>query len=286
MGVSIIPVTGSAGAAIRGIDLSKTISASDFAAIDSAYAEYGVVYFSGQRISPAEQVAFSRRFELITVTPHIHPEFPEIVIISNILENGRQIGVVDAGQFWHTDVQFLENPSRGSILYAKEVPTSEDGQILGETCFADQAQAYNALSASIKQTIATLKAVHSYSARYEAQKTNRQFAKVLKAPDQGVEATHPVVRRHPVTGKKCLYVSEGYTTEILGMPEDEASDLLKQLTAHATKPEFVYTHKWQTGDVLLWDNCMMQHNATGNYSSDQRRLMHRTTLVGDRPIQA
>jgi len=290
MSVAILPLAAPTGAMIRGVDLSKALSDRDFAAIDRAYSEYGVVYFSGQNLSPERQVAFSRRFgeleNLSKITPHVHPEFPEIIILSNIVENGKQIGVVDAGQYWHTDVQFLEKPSRGSILHAREVPVSDSGETLGDTQFADQSKAYDDLPASLKRLIAPLKAKNSYRARYELQKTNRQIAKGQKAPDEGVDAIHPVVRKHPVTGKKCLYVSEGYTTEILGLPESEGRDLLKELFAQATKPEYTYTHKWQVGDVLLWDNCMMQHNAVGNYTPSQRRLMHRTTLAGDMPLAA
>jgi taurine dioxygenase len=171
MTLQIQPLPGGVGAAIRGVDLSKQISDTILAAIDKAYGEYGVVFFSGQQLTPADQIAFSRRFgalEMMSkITPYVHPDHPEIVVISNIVVDGKQIGVVDAGQYWHTDVQFLAKPSRGSILYAIDVPTAEDGETVGETMFADQSRAYGALSDSLKQTIRPLRARHSYSDRYK-----------------------------------------------------------------------------------------------------------------------
>jgi taurine dioxygenase len=194
--------------------------------------------------------------------------------------------VADAGRYWHTDLSYVREPSRCSLLYAREVPVAADGRVLGDTLFASTAAAYDALPAPMKARIADLKAVHRYGDRYDRMEKSGGVRDALSEEQrqQTPDVVHPVVRTHPITRRKCLYVNEGFTVSILGLPEDEGSDLLAELSAHAHKAEFVYRHHWRRGDLLMWDNCQTQHLAVGDYALPQRRLMHRTTVKGSAPF--
>lgn len=289
MPISVQRADAPLGAEIRGVDLSLPVADEAFAAIEDAFVTHGVVVFRGQTLTEEQHIAFSRRFgdlEIHVLKQYLHPRHPEILMISNVEENGRRIGVADAGRYWHTDLSYVREPSRCSLLYAREVPLADDGHVLGDTLFASTAAAYDALPEAMKQNIAGLKAVHRYGDRYDRMQASGGVRDALNAEQrhQTPDVVHPVVRTHPITGRKCLYVNEGFTVSILGMPEDEARHLLAELCARATAPEFVYRHRWQAGDLLMWDNCQTQHLAVGDYALPQRRLMHRTTVKGSVPI--
>ena len=271
------------GAEITGLDLAQPVDDGTFRAIEEVFHERGVIVFRGQKLNEEQHIAFSRHFgdlEVHVATDYLKPGFPEILVVSNIIENGRQIGLADAGQYWHSDLSYIANPSRCSLLYALEVPTRDDVS-LGETLFASAAYAYDTLSEAMKARLEGLTAVHRYGDRYRMQQaaggrgaiSQEQLAKV---PD----VRHPVIRRHPITGRKVLFVNEGFTVGMEGLPPDESSSLLQELQRHIVRPEALYTHHWQVGDVLMWDNCLTQHRAVRNYALPQRRLMHRTTVAG------
>jgi taurine dioxygenase len=211
----------------------------------------------------------------------VRPEHPEIYVLSNIIENGKPVGIKDAGNYWHTDLSYTRAPSRGSIMYAIEVP-EKDGAPLGDTQFASTAAAYDALSPELKEKLQGLKAIHRFWDRYlRERKAAGSDVMISDERRAGTpDVVHPVVRTHPFTGRKCLYVNEGFTVGIVGMPEDESRALLKELFAHCTKPEFTYRHQWRVGDIVMWDNCATLHRATVDYALPQRRLMQRTTLTG------
>jgi len=212
----------------------------------------------------------------------LHPQHPEILLISNIVENGRAIGIADAGRYWHSDLAYMPRPSRASMLYALEIPHNDNGDPLGDTIFADVGAAYDALPEDMKARLVGLKARSSLSHRFE--KIQKDGGTEQLAEDKKKEAIHPVIRTHPVTGRKLIYVNDGQTDRILDVAEAESQDLLKYLCAQCVKPEFLYRHKWQVGDVLMWDNCAVQHLAVADYKLPQRRRMHRTTIVGDAPF--
>jgi taurine dioxygenase len=254
----------------------------EFALIRDAFYKHEVVFFRGRELSDEDHIRFSARFgELrkLKLTDDKLPEhLPEIFVISNIKKEGRYIGSYDAGIFWHTDGAYLARPHAVSALRALIVP-EVDGRVLGDTHYASTTAAYDALSASMKQRIDGLQAVHSILKRLD--KTvqaggKKDYTSALKS---NPEATHPLVRVHPVTGRKCLYVTEGYTSQIVGMPEDESRDLIAELAQHCIKPEFLYRHRWQQHDLVMWDDCSTQHKATFDYPADAPRLMHRTTVV-------
>jgi taurine dioxygenase len=289
MPISVHRADAPLGAEIRGADLARPVTDEDFAAIEAAFVKNGVVVFRDQTFTEEQHIAFSRRFgdlEIHVLKQYLHPRYPEILMISNVEKNGRRIGVADAGRYWHTDLSYVREPSRCSLLYAREVPVAADGRVLGDTLFASTAEAYDALPEAMKKRIAGLRAVHRYGDRYDRMQTSGGVRDTLSEEQrrQTPDVVHPVVRTHAISGRKCLYVNEGFTVSLLGLPEDEARDLLTELCAHAHKPEFVYRHKWRKGDLLMWDNCQTQHLAVGDYALPQRRLMHRTTVKGAMPF--
>ncbi|GAB2456698.1 TauD/TfdA family dioxygenase [Comamonas humi] len=270
------------GAEVLGADLGRPLAPEDFAQLHRAHLAHSVVVYRDQRITPAEHVAFSRRFG--PLQRHVLRNFKlpghdEVLIVSNIRENGQPIGLGDAGHFWHSDLSYKERPALGSLLHAQELP--EEG---GDTLFADQHAAYEALPAEVKARLSGLQAEHSYLLRYEELRQRNPFRPQLSA-EQVAEvppAVHPVVRTHPETGRKALFVSEHFTTRILGLSERDSADLLAYLFAHSTLPRFVYRHRWQAHDLLFWDNRSVLHLAS-NVPEGQRRKLYRTTIEGDVP---
>ena len=185
---------------------------------------------------------------------------------------------------WHTDLSYTAEPSRCSLLYALEVPF-ENGVALGDTLFVNTCAAYDALPDEMKARLAGLKATHSYTARYQRMQQGGSRVELDEDQKKAVpEVVHPIVRTHPFTGRKCLYVNEGFTVGIVGMPKDESDALLADLYEHVTDARFMYRHRWQVGDLLMWDNCSTQHNAIANYAPHQRRHMRRTTVRGSAPF--
>ena len=276
------------GAEITGIDVGRPMSDATFKRIEDAFHEHCVVVFRNQRLTPEGHTGFSRRFGDLLVhvlKQYNDPKVPEVLVLSNIVEDGKPIGIQDGGQYWHTDLSYTAEPSRCSLLYSVEIPF-ENGVALGDTLFVNTCAAYDALSDDMKTKLAGLKARHSYTARYERMK-QKGGARVDLDDDQKKavpEVVHPVVRTHPFTGRKSLYVNEGFTVGIVGMPKEESDMLLAELYEHVTDPRFMYRHRWQVGDLLMWDNCSTQHNAVANYGPHQRRHMRRTTVRGSAPF--
>ena len=277
------PFPAPVGAEILGLDISKPIGAEDFARIHKAHLDHHVLVFRNQQITPQEHIDFSRRFGPLEI--HVLHQFqlknhPEILIVSNIKENGEPIGLGDAGVYWHSDISYKPKPSLGSLLHAQELPSEG-----GDTLFADQHLAWESLSPELQQRILPLKAEHSYLAKYEELRAKNPWRPKLSQAqiDQVAPAVQPVVRTHPETGRKALFVSEHFTTRIVGLPQAESDALLADLFAHSVKPEFVYRHKWEPHDLVFWDNRSLMHLAAGTPDHLRRRL-NRTTIVGDTPF--
>ena len=284
-GFDIRPLPGAPlGAEVLGLDLSRPLGDADFARLHQAHLDHHVVVFRDQRITPRQHIDFSRRFGPLQI--HVLKNFqladhPEILIVSNIKDAGGQpIGLGDAGHYWHSDLSYKERPSLGSLLHAQELPGEG-----GDTLFADQHAAYDALPAALRRVIGPLRAEHSYLAKYEELRARSPWRPAL-TPAQIAEvapAVHPVVRTHPETGRRALFVNEHFTTRIVGLPEDESRALLAELFAAAIRPEFVYRHVWQPHDLVFWDNRSVQHLAAGTPDSERRKL-YRTTVEGDLPL--
>lgn len=279
------------GHEIQGIDLSEPLPDDVFADIEVAYDRYGVVVFRDQHLTPEQQLAFSRRFGPLSryvLDRYNHRQWPEIFVISNIVENGEPAGMADAGRYWHTDMWLTHTPPRGSILYALEVPV-RDGEPLGDTWFASTAAAYDALPEDMRRRLDGLEAVFS-TEKYLAfrARTNKDIDNPTgQASQQALselgsgDIVHRLVRPHPRTGRKCLYLCEGVISRIIGLEPEESDALIAFLEAHVTRPEFVYRHRWRVGDLVMWDNRSCLHKATGDFELPLRRLMHRTTLAAE-----
>ena len=269
------------GKEILDLDISQALDEKTFLKLRNDFDENSVLVFRNQSLSPEQHIRFSKGFgelEIHVVAKYLLPDHPEIFRVSNILENGQRIG--GSGEFWHTDLSYVQRPSRGSLLYSIEVP-KRDGVILGDTLFASTVAAYDALSLAMKNRLEGLIGIHRFGDIYaQIQKSRPGIAAPVVNSAMTPEVRHPIVKIHPNTGKKTLFVNEGFTTAIEGMPEDESASLLRELFDHCTQEQFVYRHKWQVGDLLMWDNWATVHCAMGDYSADERRLLHRTTLQG------
>ena len=273
--LEISPLAGSLGAEIRGVDLGAPIDDDTFAAIHRAYLEHHVVFFPKQSLDPAEHVAFGRRFGELTPA---HPILPP-------LEGHPEVLVLDSSQGgkaneWHTDVTFVERPPAGSILHAQVVP--EHG---GDTQWANLEKAHDGLSEPLRRLCTGLVAIHdarevfgSYQDRNVARDEDWR-RKALEMP----QVEHPVVRIHPETGRRCLFVNPGFTRSIKGFSRRESDGLLQLLFEHSVQPEYVVRWRWSSGDVVMWDNRCTMHYAIDDYGTAPRRV-HRVTIRGERPV--
>jgi len=285
MKLSVIKSGDACGAQIK-FDLSSELDDRVFAEIEQAFHDNIVICFRGQQLSNERQIEFSRRFgelEIHVLKKFLLPNHPEILLISNITdENGQNIGLADAGFTWHTDVSYLKKPSRCSLLYAKEVPC-RNGQALGDTLFTNTSVAYEALPDVMKRRLVGLKAIHRYSERKRIANSPRPKLTISQL-EETPDVAHPIVRTHAWTGRKSLYVTAGECIGIEGLPDDEAVPLIEELHTHCLRPEFQHRHKWQVGDLLMWDNAASMHLAVCDYKLPERRLMHRTTVAGGVPF--
>lgn len=286
--IEIVPQDAAIGAEIRGVDLSKPIDPRTFARIEAAYDRHTVLVFRNQTLTPEQHIAFGRRFgplEIHVLKRYLLAGHPEILVVSNaVKEDGEFLGLPDAGQTWHTDTSYRERPSRGSILYALEIPHDAQGNAIGDTLFAGTGPAYDALPDALKAKLQGRKAIHSYKLRKRPTVGPRRAQLTQAQIDETPDIAHPVVRTHPNTGRKALYVFEGECIGIEGLPEDEGRELIARLTEHCIQPRFTYRHKWQVGDVVMWDNAASLHLALADYKLPQRRLLHRVTIEGGVPI--
>jgi taurine dioxygenase len=276
------------GATITGADLSRPLSEADFAQVLRALGEYGVLHFPGQPIEPAALRAFSQRFGSLQAmssgnASRCEPGMPDVSILSNVVENGRPIGIPDAGQDWHTDMTY--NPVAGfvNVLVAKKVPV-RDGKVLGATEFANTQAAYEGLPADIKAKLAGATATHDWNQFHENMRAKGSKRPALTEAQRRERppVSHPVFLTHPITGRKVIYVNPGFTVKIDGMEPAESRDTLDFLFAHVLKPQYRHAHRWTVGDVLVWDHIGTWHCAIGDYSADEHRLMKRCQVLADR----
>ena len=273
MTLDIRQLTPGFGAEVRIDDIARFDEAA-FSALRDLWVTHGILLFRDQELSEGAQTALSRRFgelEIHVRTEYISPDFPEILFVSNMQKaNGEPLGILaDRDVGWHYDQIYLPKPALGSLLYAVKVPPEG-----GRTYFADMAAAYEALPDDLKQRIEGRRAVQSY------EHFNRSYSvptsKTQKVRTQDV--THPMVRTHPYSKRKSLYICPGMTTEIIGLPETESRDILDRLFEFSVRPEFVYAHDWQAGDGILWDNARTMHRRDP-FDGRHPRLMKRTTIL-------
>jgi len=278
--IEVRPVAGALGAEVFGIDVSRPLSERQFETLHDAFLEHQVICIRGQTLTPVQQIAFARHFGEPDIYPFIKglPETPEVI---EILKTEKD--TVNFGGGWHSDTSYLERPALGSMLYALETPTAG-----GDTMFASMYSAYDALSDGMKRMLSGLIGVNSSAQGYRGGRA-KKMKELDGMKDKYIEnsevsvAEHPIVRAHPQTGRKGLYVSRGHTERFKGMTAAESKPLIDFLADHAVWPEFTCRMRWDPGTLIFWDNRCTQHFAINDYHGERRR-MHRITLVGDRPV--
>jgi taurine dioxygenase len=268
--IQVDKLTPHAGAEIRGVDLAQPLDERTFKEIHAALIDNGVIFFRDQHLTPEQQKAFGRLFgelHMHPAAPRELPEHPEILVI-HADEKSKHV----AGENWHSDVSCDLEPPMGSILYMHELPP-----VGGDTLFASMYAAYEGLSEPMKRLLEPLTAMHEgehvYRGRYGVNDAGKVFPK----------AEHPIVRTHPVSGRKALYVNGGFTTRIVQLKRPESDALLQFLYRHVETPEFHCRFRWQVNSIAFWDNRCMQHHAMWDYYP-QRRHGHRVTIKGDKPF--
>jgi taurine dioxygenase len=272
--VQATPIAGALGAEISGVDLSKPLSADALAELRALWLRHLVVFFRNQDLDPGQFMAFAEQLGEPVEYPLVKgiAGYPKIIEVKK-LEHER----VAFGGIWHTDTAYLERPPMASMLLAREVPPAG-----GDTLFANMYLAFESLSAGLQNLLSSLKAVNT-STKADASKTREDVLKASGKEDQKQYVSeHPVVRTHPETGRKALYVNSGHTVRFAGWTEEESAPLLSYLFDFQVRPEFTCRFSWRPGSIALWDNRCAQHNPVNDYHG-HRRVMHRITLAGDRP---
>ena len=273
--LQITRIAGALGAEIGGVDLAADLGDGTVRAIRQALLDHLVIFFRDQELPPDRFLAFAKHFG----TPSEYPllkgieGFPEIINVAKLEHE-----TVNFGGIWHSDTSYLERPSMATMLVAREVPPFG-----GDTLFANMYLAYESLSAGLRRVLDGLNAVNS-STKADATRTREDRIKSDPTPQSRSEflSEHPVVRTHPETGRKALYVNVAHTVRFAGMTEEESAPLLKYLFQHQTRPELSCRFSWHVGSLAFWDNRAVQHNPVNDYHGF-RRVMHRITLAGDRP---
>lgn len=280
--LSLRPLSPAVGAEILGLDLSQRLDDTTIDGIRAALDHHGVLLFRGQHLEPEAQIAISRRFgalQEVAQKQYQMPGQPEIYIIGNATdETGRPVGDPSVGRLWHSDQSFLQYPAFGSLLYGVECPAEG-----ADTLFANMYAAYDALPAAVRQRIDHLHAEHSFVEYYQELRKRDATQPPLTESRRAMypDVLHPLVRCNPRTGRRALYVNPGYVTRIVDLPPREGDALLALLYDHARSERFVYTHRWQPGDVLFWDNLAVNHKGTPFDTTRYVRRMHRTTIAGN-----
>jgi taurine dioxygenase len=277
MSLNITPLSPALGAIVDGIDLRQPLADADQRAVEQALLEHQVLFFRAQPIEPTQQAAFAARFGDL----HIHPIYPNIPEQPEVLVLDTAVTDVRDNAIWHTDVTFLETPALGAVLTAKQLPAYG-----GDTLWASNSAAFEALSKPLQRLLDGLTASHDFTRSFPLERfgnTPEALERYHQVQRQHPPVTHPVVRTHPVTGRKGLFVNEGFTTRINELEPAESDALLRFLFAHSIRPEFSIRWRWQENDVAFWDNRITQHYAVDDYRP-ARRVMHRATILGDKPV--
>ena len=272
--IEVRPIAGALGAEIGGVDIAQPLSAAVVSEIRQAWLDHLVIFIPGQKLSPQAQVEFARRFGEPMEYPQLKglPECPMITPVIK-LEHER----VNFGGVWHSDTTYLERPPMASMLYALETPPHG-----GDTLFANQYLAYESLSDRLRQALAGLVGINS-STKAEVTRSREDRLRAAGVESKALTGEHPVVRTHPETGRKALYVNAGHTTHFKGFTVEESAPLLDFLFRHQVKAEFTCRYRWEPGSLAFWDNRCAQHYPVNDYHGF-RRIMHRVTLAGDAPV--
>ena len=283
-------VTGSGkalGATIEGLDLAQPLSAEAYDVVLRALGQHGVIRFPRQQLTGRDLRNFSAHFgelEINVANTYQEPGVPEVMILSNIVENGKPIGLADAGQDWHTDMSYSRMIAFANVLYGIKIP-HRDGKPLGATEFSNMQAAYEGLPAHLKRRLDGMTVLHDFEKFWEMMRREKGSKRPPLTEAQRKKkppVSQPIFLTHPLTGRKVLYANPGYSVRINELPQQESDEVLAFLFAHQLKPEYRYTSHWQEGDVLMWEDIGTIHNAVADYGPDEHRLIKRCQVMATR----
>jgi taurine dioxygenase len=286
--MQLLPSGSTLGARIEGLDLARPLEEREVESIIQALGRYGVISFPRQRLTAREHRDFAARFGELEINvasgAYQEPGIPEVMILSNIVKDGRPIGLADAGQDWHTDMSYSRTIAFANVLYALQVPR-RNGKVLGATEFSSMHAAFDGLPENLKKRLDGMTVLHDFNKFWDKMRNEKgskrppltEAQKKAKPP-----VSHPIFLQHPITGRKVLYANPGYSMRINELPEKESDDILNFLFEHQLKPEYRYRHEWAEGDLLMWENFGTIHNAIADYGPGEHRLVKRCQVMATR----
>jgi taurine dioxygenase len=284
--MKIVPSGKALGATVEGLDLARPLRETDL--IIETLGKYGVLRFPGQTLSGRQQRDFAAQFGELEINvasgPYQEPGIPEVMTLSNIVENGKPIGLADAGQDWHTDMSYSKTIAFANVLYGIRIPR-RDGRPLGNTEFCSMHAAYEGLPQELKTKLDGMSVLHDFNKFWDKMRMEKgskrppltEAQKKAKPP-----VSHPIFLKHPITGRKVLYANPGYSMRINELPQQESDAILQFLFDHQTRPEYRYSFQWTEGDVLMWENFGTIHNAVADYGPGEHRLIKRCQVMATR----
>ena len=282
--MQVIPNEGGVGARVVGIDLAKPLGQGEFRTILRALAHHGVLCFPFQSLEAAELSAYGSRFGTLehnVANSFYAPGHPEVMILSNMKQDGKPVGLNDAGQGWHTDMSYSREIALANVLHAKVVPM-RDGRPLGDTQFRDMHAAYDDLPTEVKERLEGRVAIHDFNKFWEMMRARPGSTRAPLTEEQRRRkppVPQPIFRVHPVTGRRVLYCNSGYAIRIEGIEPAESDAMLEFLFRHQAQDKYLYSHSWTPGDVLMWDNISTTHNAVADYGPDEHRFILRVQVM-------
>jgi taurine dioxygenase len=286
--MQLIPTGRTLGAKIEGMDLSRPLEDEEVESIILALGRHGVVCFPRQKLTARQQKDFAARFGELEVNvasgPYQEPGLPEVMILSNIVKDGKPIGLADAGQDWHTDMSYSKTIAFANVLYALQVPR-RNGKMLGDTEFSGMHAAYDGLPDDLKKKLEGMTVLHDFNKFWEMmrrEKGSKRPPLTEAQRKQKPPVSHPIFLEHPITRRKVLYANPGYSMRINELPQKESDEILEFLFKHQLKPQYRYRHQWSEGDVLIWENFGTIHNAIADYGPDEHRLVRRCQVMATR----
>jgi taurine dioxygenase len=286
--MQLVPSGSVLGAKIEGLDLSRALHESEVEVIIQSIGRYGVLCFPRQRLTARQHKEFAARFGELEINvasgAYQEPGLPEVMILSNIVKDGKPIGLADAGQDWHTDMSYSRTIAFANVLYALQVPR-RDGKVLGATEFSSMHAAYDGLPHELKIRLDGMTVLHDFNKFWDKMRNEKgskrppltEAQKKAKPP-----VSHPIFLTHPITGRKVLYANPGYSMRINELPQNESDEILAFLFEHQLKPEYRYRHEWSEGDLLMWENFGTIHNAIADYTPHEHRLVKRCQVMATR----
>ena len=285
--MKFVPSGQSLGARVEDIDLSQPLSDENFRQLEQALGKYGVLSYPKQNLSSLQLKEFAERFgklEINVANAYQDPNLPEVMILSNKVENGKPLGLSDAGQDWHTDMSYSKMIAFTNVLYGIEIP-HRDGEPLGNTEFCNMHAAYADLPAELKERLANMTVTHDFAKFWDKMRNEKGSSRPPLTDAQRKAkppVSHPIFLTHPITDKKVLYANPGYSMRINELSEEESTSILAFLSEHQLQAKYQYRHRWSVGDVLMWDNMGTLHNAVPDYRPDEHRYIKRCQVMANR----